>query len=259
MQQNMSILGAGWLGSRLADMFVKQGVHINLATRSAERFAELQVSNASVYQLDIENLSANIQRFLNAQTLIINITCKNLTAFKNLLKEIELSPIENIIFVSSTSVYPADSGLCQESDPLDYSTHPLLQIEKIFTDNERVQTTVLRFAGLIGPKRHPGRFFTSGKKVRDPQARVNLIHLDDCLKIISRIVEKQLWGEVLNCCADSHPSKQDYYTKSALALGANAPEFLKPEISSTKVVCNDKLKALLDYQFIDPDLEQILC
>lgn len=257
MQQNISILGAGWLGSRLADLFVKQGGRINLATRSVERFEELQVSNATVYQLDIENLGANIQDFLNAQTLIINITCKNVNAFKNLLKEIEISPIQNIIFVSSTSVYPADSELCLESEALDCSTHPLLQIEKIFNDNKRLQTTILRFSGLIGPKRHPGRFFNSGKKVRDPQALVNLIHLDDCLNIINSVVEKKLWGEVLNCCADSHPSKQAYYTKSALALGVNAPEFLRPEISSKKVVCNNKLKTLLDYQFIYPDLEQI--
>jgi len=257
MHRNISILGSGWVGSRLAALFVEQGDCVNISTRTAHKLRQLKASNTTVYQLDIESLSGNIQDFLNAQTLIINITCKNVSAFKNLLKEIEISPIQNIIFVSSTSVYPADSGLCRESDPLDCSTHPLLQIEKIFSDNKHFQTTILRFAGLIGPKRHPGRFFNSGKKVRDPQARVNLIYLDDCLNIIKSVVEKQMWGQVFNCCADSHPSKQAYYTKSALALGGNPPEFLKPDISSNKVVCNNKLKALLDYQFIYPDLEQI--
>jgi len=257
MHRHISILGSGWLGSRLAALFVKQGEHVNISTRSAHKIRQLTARNTTVYQLDIESLSFNIQDFLNAQTLIINITCKNVSAFKNLLKEIKISPIQNIIFVSSTSVYPVGSGLCLESEALDCTTHTLLQIEKIFFDNKDLQTTILRFAGLIGPKRHPGRFFKSGKKVRDPQARVNLIHLDDCLNIINRVVDKNVWGEVFNCCADSHPSKQDYYTKSALALGSNPPEFLKPEISGDKVVCNDKLKAVLDYQFIYPDLDQI--
>lgn len=257
MGRNISILGGGWLGSRLAEHFAVQGERVNISTRSADKFRQLNAENVSAYLVDIEKLTDNIQDFLNAQILIVNITSKNITAFKNLIKEIEKSTIENVIFVSSTSVYPVEHGLCQESDKLDVTTHPLLQIEKRFSDNKHFQTTVLRFAGLIGPKRHPGRFFISGRKVRDPQAKVNLIHLDDCISIIKNVVEQQAWGEVFNACADSHPSKQDYYTKSALSLGVNAPDFLHTEISSNKVVCNHKIKALLGYQFIYPDLEQI--
>ncbi|MCW8995905.1 MAG: NAD-dependent epimerase/dehydratase family protein [Psychromonas sp.] len=257
MGNNISILGAGWLGGRLAEQFAAQGDRVNLGTRSSERLNRLQAAHAQLYQVDIEALADNIQDFLNAQILIINITCKNVMAFNNLLQEIEKSPVEKLVFVSSTSVYPADHGLCQESDELDVASHPLLQIEKIFTENPHFQTTILRFAGLIGPQRHPGRFFSSGKKVRDPQARVNLIHLDDCLRIIKTIIDKQAWGEVFNACADSHPSKRAYYTLAALSLGRNPPEFLDAQIAGNKVVSNHKLKALLDYQFIYPHLEPI--
>lgn len=257
MCKDISILGAGWLGRRLAAQFVRNGNLVKIATRSADRLKRLKVTNVATYQVDIEKLADNIQDFLNAQILIINITSKNIDAFKNLLKEIEKSPVENVLFISSTSVYPTGHGLCRESDKLDITAHPLLQIEKIVSDNKHFQTTILRFSGLIGPERHPGHFFSSGKKIRDPQASVNLIHLYDCINIIKSIAEKQAWGEVFNACADSHPSKLVYYTKCSLLLGLNAPEFLNPEISSNKVVCNNKVKALLDYKFIYPDLEQI--
>jgi nucleoside-diphosphate-sugar epimerase len=257
MGKNISILGAGWLGSRLAEKLVKQGGRVKIATRSAQRLRELSIAGVAAYQLDIEKLTDNIAEFLNAQTLIINITCKNISAFKKLIREIEKSPIEKVIFVSSTSVYPAQHGLCQESDRLDVTTHPLLQIENLLHGNNHFKTTILRFAGLIGPKRHPGRFFTSGKKIRDPSASVNLIHLDDCIGIIKKVIEKEAWGEVFNCCADSHPSKRDFYSKSALSLGISVPEFLSSDITSNKVVANSKIKEILDYQFIYPDLDKI--
>lgn len=257
MGKDISILGAGWLGSRLAEKLVKQGQRVKIATRSAQRLKELSVADVAAYQLDIEKLTDNIAEFLHAQILIINITCKNISAFKKLIREIEKSPIEKIIFVSSTSVYPAEHGVCQESDRLDATTHPLLQIENLLLGNNRFKTTILRFAGLIGPQRHPGRFFTSGKKIRDPSASVNLIHLDDCINIIKKVIEKEAWGEVFNCCADSHPSKRDFYSRSALSLGVAAPEFLTSAMKSDKVVSNNKIKEILDYQFIYPDLEQI--
>ncbi|MBW6351747.1 hypothetical protein, partial [Pseudomonas aeruginosa] len=37
---------------------------------------------------------------------------------------------------------------------------------------------ILRLAGLVGPSRHPGRFF-AGKSAPDGQHVVNLVHLQD--------------------------------------------------------------------------------
>ncbi len=253
----ISILGSGWLGAKLPELFSKEADSVHISTTTAEKLTPLTRAGVSAYLIDIERLTDNIQDFLNAQIVIINITSKNTAAFKNLIREIEKSPVEKVLFISSTSVYPPSHGLCRESDTLDSTGHPLLQIEEMFTTNPHFQSSILRFAGLIGPQRHPGRFFRSGKKIRDPQARVNLIHLDDCLNIIHRIVEKQAWGQIFNACADSHPSKQEYYTKCALALGLTAPAFLTPAVSSQKVVSNSKLKTCLDYQFIYPNLEQI--
>lgn len=55
--------------------------------------------------VDIRKISKSIQGFLQANILIINIPSKNIDSFRNLLEEIEVSDIEKVLFVSSTSVY----------------------------------------------------------------------------------------------------------------------------------------------------------
>lgn len=252
----ISILGSGWLGLPLAQRFQKAGHDVALSTRTSAKISTLSEEKLNPYLIDIENFSDNIQTFLAANTLIINITCKQLSAYQVLVSEIEKSPIEHVLFISSTSVYPSHQGECKESDVLESDTN-LRTIEKLFTDNTHFDCTVIRFAGLIGPKRHPGRFFATGKSVKDANAKVNLIHLVDCLKLIETILLQGAWGEIFNGCADNHPTKQAYYTAMALSLGYPEPHCIVVENSTTKTICNEKIKAELGYEFIYPDVYKI--
>ena len=59
----------------------------------------------------------------------------------------------------------------------------------------------------------------------DPQGKVNLIHLDDCIKLISQVILLNKWGEVYNGCADVHPTKEEFYTKASRALNCPPPVF----------------------------------
>ncbi|MEH6452601.1 MAG: dTDP-glucose 4,6-dehydratase, partial [Psychromonas sp.] len=86
---------------------------------------------------------------------------------------------------------------------------------------------------------------------------VNLIHLDDCLAIILLILRKNIFSEILNACADTHPTKQQFYLFNALALGLVKPQIANEPSAAAKIVSNDKLKALLSYQYNHPDLMQI--
>jgi len=110
---------------------------------------------------------------------------------------------------------------------------------------------------LIGGSRHPGRFFRGGKTVKNPDANVNLIHLDDCINILDRIVANDLWGEVFNACADTHPSKREFYSHAARVMGAPLPDFEDSDERSFKIIDNRKLKRVLDYEFLHPDLMAI--
>lgn len=107
-------------------------------------------------------LPSNIQAFLKADVLIINIPSKKLDGFRNLLKEIENSEVEKVLLVSSTSVYEDTNKTISESDGEESKQSPFLAIEKLLRNSGNIKTTVVRFGGLIGYSRNPGMFFSKG-------------------------------------------------------------------------------------------------
>ena len=255
--KTISILGSGWLGFPLVQHFILMGHPIKASTRSDDRLTDLRHVNAEPFIIDIDSLPRNIEDFLQANVLIINIPSKNIDGFRNLATAIENSQIEKIIFVSSTSVYENNNKTITESAGEESPRSPLLTIENLFRNCTRIRTTIVRFGGLVGYSRHPGKFFSSGKIVQNPDSPVNLIYRDDCIGIISRIVELEAWGEVFNCCADTHPTKREFYTQAAKSIGARTPTFADSSVRSYKIISNQKVKQFLDYDFLYPDLMNI--
>ncbi len=208
------------------------------------------------YQIDIEK-PADFSQFLNADTLIINITNKNKAAFEQLISQIEHSPIKHVLFISSSSVYQNSNDWVREEHQFENEDSILWQIESLFRQSSRFTTSIIRFSGLIGPERHPGRFFRNGKQVQQADAPVNLIYLDDCIGIIEQVLKQQAWGEIFNGCADTHPSKKQFYRHAAELLSQPVPDFSQDDEPCYKIVCNEKVKTLLSYQFQYPDLMAI--
>ncbi|MFT5748934.1 MAG: NAD dependent epimerase/dehydratase family enzyme, partial [Ancylomarina sp.] len=95
---------------------------------------------------------------------------------------------------------------------------------------------------------------------KNADAPVNLIHRDDCIQIINEVINQDVWNEIFNCTADTHPSKKEFYTKAAERIGVPLPIFDEEEgsHSSFKLITNDKLKRRLNYEFIHPDLMKAL-
>ncbi len=253
---NISILGSGWLGLPLAKTLAESGYTIKLSTRSPTKFEHIHASNCTPYLVDIDTQPIDT-RFLIADVLIINITSKNYDGFKVLAKQIEKSAIRHVLFVSSSSVYKNTQTRVTENDKCESTDSKLFQIEQLFNSNKNFSTTILRLSGLIGYQRHPGHFFSKGKVVSSPDAPVNLIHRDDCIAIIEAIIEQQAWGEIFNACADSHPTKRQFYSYARALLNQEPPIFSTDGENNYKIVSNDKIKQQLNYQFIYPDLMQI--
>lgn len=252
----ISVLGSGWLGLPLAKALTDGGYILKLSTRNEVKFERIIKRHCEPYLVDIDSHIID-PSFLTADILIINITSKNYEAYKSLAKQIEKSSIKHLLFVSSTSVYQNTQSLVTESCHCESSKSTLFQIEQLFTTNNSFKTTVLRLSGLIGYQRHPGHFFNNGKIVPSPDAPVNLIHRDDCIAIIKTIIEQKAWGEIFNACADTHPSKREFYSYARSLLELEPPAFSTQNESNYKIVSNDKIKQQLNYQFIYPDLMQI--
>jgi len=266
--KRISILGSGWLGLPLAVELKQLGHPIKASSRSEARLSQVEQANLSAYVYDIE-ANQNDVSFLQADILIINITSKNIDAFKNLITKVETSPIKEILFVSSTSVYQdsldQNAKAITESDQDALVSCPLLTIENLFRDNSHFETTIIRFSGLIGYQRHPGRFFAKiqedgsvkCKPIKNPEAAVNMIHRDDCIGIIKAILKADAWGEVFNGCSSHHPCRRDFYTHAITDFsGIKTVEitFIENENTTYKVISNEKVKTHLKYHFIKDNL-----
>jgi nucleoside-diphosphate-sugar epimerase len=252
------------LGLPLAKHLVSKGHVIKGSTTSESKISNLKRNGVEPFLIDLRAVqsTAEISKFLASEFLVIAIPprVKHHNNFKeqieSLISFIEKSTIKKVIFISSTSVYPNTNNLVTEEDisiPESDSGIVLLEVERLLQSNKFFQTTILRMAGLYGYDRQPGRFLAGKKELVNADGKVNLIHQDDCIQIINNVLEKQLWNEVYNCCSDEHPTRQEFYTKAALTLGMEPPEFLPKEKSVFKIISNQKLKAALNYEFIHPD------
>ncbi|MCC9165594.1 SDR family NAD(P)-dependent oxidoreductase [Pontibacter harenae] len=264
----ISIMGCGWLGLPLAKQLISIGYSVKGSTTTPDKLSVLQTAGIEPYLIDFSEAepdTAGLASFLQSDILLLNIPPRlrsdsgesYLQQMRLLLKSLLNSSVNRVLFVSSTSVYldlnrtvtEEDTIFTEEKEP----DNTLLQVEKMFCEREEWLTTVVRFAGLVGGDRRPGRFMAGKTNVPNGDAPVNLIHLEDCVAILQRIIVEQKWGEVYNACADEHPLRKDFYTKAAEAIGLTPPTFAEVEKTAFKLIKSERLKEDLSYVFIHPD------
>jgi len=253
----ISVLGSGWLGLPLAARLVEEGYEVRSSTTTPSRAEAIEGAGAKPFIFNINDITDITRNFLNSETLIINIPSRDVESFEELVEEIGFSPVRNVLYVSSTSVYPAAEHLISEDDGIEIATNPFFLIENLLRASARFDTTIIRFGGLIGPGRHPGRFFSKGRPVANPDGPVNLVHLDDCIGMILSVLKHRAWGKVFNGVADTHPTRREFYTRAATSLALPAPVFAEDGPGTHKVVSNEKAKRELHYGFQHPDLMNI--
>lgn len=258
-----SILGCGWLGLPLAKSLVSEGYKVKGSVRRENKLEALRASSIQAYLLEIEEktTTGDLTGFLqDSSVLIISIPPglrKNpsgnfVAKIESLRPYIEKAKIKKVLFISSTSVYSNDNSVVTEeteTHPTSESGKQLLMVEEMLHNNPVFQTTILRFGGLIGPDRHPVNRLSVQKELQNPGGPVNLIHLDDCIGIISSIIEQEKWGETFNGVAPFHPTRKEYYNGIASSIGLDAPVFNRNDSSRGKTVSGKKVQDVLNYQF----------
>lgn len=266
--QQISILGCGWLGLPLAEHLIERGHTIKGSTTSPRRIGELESKEieAFIIELSTDAVLGNYETFLqNSKTLIIDIPPKlrgeNPESFvekmKTFIEKTVLhSSIENVLFISSTSVYGEEATTVTEETPEKPETlsgKELLETEHFLQQQTAFKTTVLRFGGLIGGSRNPATSLSGKTNIANPNAPINLIHQDDCIGIITAIIEQNFWNKKLNAAAPFHPTRKEYYTSKAKQLGLDIPQF-EENNASGKVIDSSKLITALNYKFVHAEL-----
>jgi len=272
---DVSVLGCGWLGRPLAQHLVAQDVHVRGSTTTPEKVDALRADGIEPFLLSLApHLSGeNAASMFASPILVLNVPPsrgaddveahhrRQIDAVREAAAE---GAVEWILFASSTGVYPNVERTVTEADqpPGQPDALPgarrstgkaVLAAEKQLLDDPAFATTIVRFGGLYGGDRHPGRFLAGRSNVSRPEAPVNLIHRDDCVALVTTLLEQDVRNEVFNACADAHPTRRAIYTRAAEVLGLDPPTFDASDDTTGKVVDNQKVKARCGYQFRHPD------
>lgn len=257
--KTISILGCGWFGLALAKKLIGLNYTVNGSTTSQEKLVILQAENIQPFLVNFttETIVAD-PVFFEADTLFICIPPKrNSTELHDYPKKIHsiLAAVKDkskqVVLISSTSVYADKNKIVNETS----ETHPdtdsgrvVLAAEILFKELFPEKSTVIRFAGLIGPDRNPGRFFAGKSNVPNGLAPVNLIHQTDAVGIAVKLLEKQAFGRTYNACSPNHPAKMEFYVNAAKSTGLATPEFIA-EKKDWKIVESLHVPEFLGYEF----------
>ena len=208
--KTIGVLGCGWLGYPLAKELLKNTYTVYGTTTSLNKIKTLKDSGIKANKIVLyeDTIEGNINEFIKPlDVLIINIPPRLRGKNKeNFVKKMTLLHVEikktrcsKVIFISSTAVYGNAIGTVTEESPTIPNTESgkqLITSENIFLQDTKLQTTIIRFGGLIGPNRHPVTMLSGKKDLKNGNAPVNLIHLNDCISILINTIKNNWYNQV---------------------------------------------------------------
>lgn len=267
--QSVAILGCGWFGLSLAESLLKQGFIVKGTKRSAAGVDMLRSKSISAMGLDLDQPLSSQQRkalhaFLDVDYLVVNIPpnmragrLDYLERVERLYQVIALHDFKKLIFISTTGVYDSKDAEFDETQASAHSERAriLLDAEDLYLNKE--ETCVLRFAGLVGPKRHPGRFMAGKSDLSGGNCVVNLVHLEDCIGATHTVLQSKTTSPVYNLCSPHHPTRKDFYSQAAVDLQCTPPQFNAQHLPS-KVINGHKITEELGFQYRYSNLVDML-
>lgn len=264
----ISIIGLGWIGKPLALHLQEKGFQVKGSTTSAEKQAKLSSLglNAFRFSLNPHPEGVGFNALFQSEILVVNIPPRTRTGdgffhleqIKYIKSLIDNSPIQKVIFVSSTGVYPEVNSpekygeeflLSQENT----GNRTIFKAEQMLSQDRKYDLTIVRFGGLLGDDRIPGKYF-SGKENVAGHTRVNYIHRQDAVRLLIWIIEKDLWNEIFNGVAPMHPLRKDIYEKNAAELGFAPPASYQNEREGNDrlIDCSKILETGFQFEFLNP-------
>jgi nucleoside-diphosphate-sugar epimerase len=262
--QRISVLGGGWLGLPLAQYLAAQGYAVQVSRTTTAGVQQVRELGLGAQEVNLATEAPLTDSpFWQVPTMLIAVppqagqpAATQVAQYQRLAERLRASGVEHVLYVSSTSVYGETNAEVTEATPLAPQKpggQVVQALEQVLQQEAALQTTVLRFGGLIGYDRLPTDAAAIQRRSRAADTPMNVIHRDDCVRIIYEIVRQGAWGNVFNACADEHPTRRQYYAAAATARGFALPDMGPVQALSYKVVNSDKLKAALNYQFLYPN------
>jgi len=235
----VGIFGCGWLGRALVKT-LQHEYTVYGAVRSLTSSARLEQEHIKAFCLPQTG-----SEFWNIEILVIAIPPRH--QYLETLTEIAnnmTAKTQQIILLSTTSVYKEDKGLINEMsevDPTKLSVQGELLFKKIFSKG-----SIIRLGGLMGDDRIAGQW---GSKVLS-DSRVNYLHQRDAVGIIEAVIKQKISDDVINAVSPDHPKRSKIYKMNCKRFGWELPTFTKGE---EKIILSVKSENLLGYHYVFKD------
>lgn len=236
------IVGCGYLGKRVAQLWIAQGIRVAALTRSDSGAAALKAIGIHPIIGDVTDPQslANLPGHGPFEGLFHAVGLDR--ASGKSMEEVYVRGLENllhvlpphlcpkILFISSTSVHAqSDGSWINENTPPDATggSGGVVRNAEALLRKLRPESVILRFAGIYGPGRLlRGKAIESGEPIPvDPDKWLNLIHVDDGARAVDLACDRATPGSTF-LVADGKPVlRGDYYRTLAHLLNAPSPKF----------------------------------
>lgn len=268
-KKTVVVVGCGDIGTKLGEQLAARGWRVIGLRRSIDRLP----SSIEGLAMDITDAASLEQlRDIAPDYLVMTLTPLAFTeagydaVFRDglctLLKVIDSSRLQRLLFVSSTSVYHQNDGgwVDEDSDtePQSFSGRAVLAAEQQLVASE-LPVTVVRFGGIYGPGRHrliervrAGRCAPS-----DPVQYSNRIHRDDCVGVLRYLIDCVERGVELADCylaVDNTPTplaEVQAWLAAEMGFEHRCEESSAQRAGSKR--CSNRRLRELGYAFIYPD------
>lgn len=250
----ISIIGLGWIGLPLAQLLQKKGHAIVGSTTTAEKQETLTALGIRAIRFSLAPFpqGKGFQELFTSEVLVITIPPRSRTSdgafyleqLKFLRSMLDQSSIQKIIFVSSTGVYPDQNRpepYTEDEHITPNTTGNITQLKGEMAFKGLENLTIVRFGGLLGDDRIPGRYVVGRENVNG-HTRVNFIYRIDAARMLAWIIENELWNETYNGVAPIHSLRKDVYERNALDLGIEAPKsYLSAPEGHDRLISGEKI------------------
>ena len=262
----ISIVGLGWYGKPLAQKLSEK--HTVSGTKSSKEGVESwDVNSVSAHYLDL-NIHPDyegLKAIFDVDAIVINIppsasksdnSPSYLDHMKYMLEGAQKFGVGHIIFISSTGVFGEHQHEVDEDtipEPTRGNGEVLLEAENFLADTFAGRLSIIRPGGLVGGNRHPGKYLAGRTHVSGKNHPVNLVHRQDVIALTEFLIENKTAGYCFHAVASKHPSKKEFYIKSAESMGLKKPEFDESDTSRGKLILGEKTQSeTIEFVFNDP-------
>ncbi len=273
------IVGCGYLGERVGQVFVRRGESVFGTVRSESRVAALA-------RLGIKPVVADVLRpeslgSLPAAGRVLycvgfdrssgaDMRTVYFDGLRNLLHALP-GPVTRLVYASSTSVYGQSRGEWVDEDsptePIQGSGRICLEAEQEASKWQQkigASLVILRFAGLYGPDRVIRRaLLERGEAIPgDPAKYLNLVHVDDAVQAAVAALDAARPDRLYLVSDDRPVQRNEYYTLAARLLGAPTPRYV-PDAegrggagleTANRRIASGRIRADLGVKLLYPDI-----